>query len=164
MSPEADMLQFVIRGRRCAMYVQSVKEVVPMPSITPVPLVAAAVRGVMPLRGHPVVVLDLGPDLAPTRQDSQDDGFDVHRKPQDEFVLIIESPSFHDSYPARAALCVDQVLCVRATNPEHMRATSAVPPFVTATMVDADGPALVIDATRAMEHVMATVQQAKVMI
>ncbi len=162
MSAQSDMLQFVIRGRRCAMYVHNVKEVVSLPVITPVPLAATVIKGVMPLRGQPLAVLDLGPDLAPSRQDSHDDNFDMQRKPQDEFVLIIEAPSSQDANLVRAAVCVDQVLCVRTTDAEHMRPAPPGPAFVMGAVVDADGPALVLDATRTIEHAMAAVRATSV--
>lgn len=159
MSDSQDFLQFLIRGRRCAMAVAHVKEVVAMPIITSVPLAGPLVKGVMPVRGHAIAVLDLGTDLSPSRHDDQGPGIEMQPRAQDEFVLVVEAHLPDDPTPARAAVSVDRVLKVAALEQAHVRSAPPGPPFVVGALVDQEGPCLIIDPTRAFAHVMAGLRQ-----
>lgn len=143
-----DVVFFELRGRRCALPVSVVREVVPVPGLTPVPLAPSLVRGIAPLHGQVVPVLDLGVWLAPgadTRAEA------ASYRTGAEKALLVEA-SLGDA-PVRAALAVDRVLRLGTIDDGHSRPPPPGPAFVAATVLDVEGPALLIDADKAVERV-----------
>lgn len=138
------MLFFELRGRRCALPVSAIREVLAAPSVTPVPLAPPAVRGIAPLHGHVVPIVDLGVWLSGA-------GEPVYR-PSDK-LLLIEASLPGERAPVRAALAVDRVLRLGTFDEQHSRAAPSGPPFVSATVMDMDGPALLIEPSDAITHV-----------
>ncbi len=59
-----DVLFFEVRGRRCALPISEVREVLATPPITPVPSAPAALRGLVPVHGQVLPLVDVGPQLA----------------------------------------------------------------------------------------------------
>jgi chemotaxis signal transduction protein len=142
-----DVVFFELRGRRCAMPVAAVSEVAAMPSTTPVPLAPTAVRGIAPLHGQVVPVLDLGVWLSPGPESPP-----LYRPGSDK-VLLIEATFGVEGTPVRAALAVERVMRLGSIDESHARPPPTGPAFVSATVLDVEGPALLIDATKVMEHV-----------
>ena len=60
-----DVLYFEVRGRRCALPMSEVREVLATPPITPVPSAPAALRGLVPVHGQVLPLVDVGPQLGP---------------------------------------------------------------------------------------------------
>ena len=149
-----DVVFFELRGRRCALPVSVVNEVAAMPNVTPVPHAPPAVRGVAPLHGQVLPVIDLGVWLGPEGR-----GEPLVYRPRGEKVLLVEAP-LGDGTPARAALAVERVMRLGTIDETHGRPPPPGPPFVSATVLDAEGPALLIDAARAVEHLLEAVRAA----
>lgn len=143
-----DVVFFELRGRRCALPVGVVREVVALPNVTPVPLAPPLVRGIAPLRGQVFPVLDLGVWLAP--------GADPQPRAGDKALLV--DATLGQETPLRAALAVDRVLRLGTIDESHSRPPPPGPAFVSATVLDVDGPALLIDADRAVERVREAVR------
>ncbi|HEX7597776.1 MAG TPA: chemotaxis protein CheW, partial [Polyangia bacterium] len=55
-----DVVFFYLRGLRCALPTSVVRELLPLAGLTPVPLAPPVVRGIAPVRGQVLPVLDLG--------------------------------------------------------------------------------------------------------
>ncbi len=151
---EVAVLFLEIRGRRCALPVPAVREVFTIADVTPVPGAPAVVRGVTPLRGQAVPLIDLGSWLG----HGASDPLDPHALAKT--AILIEGHAGDDAEGGetpRAALLVDRVLRVgrvdrdaRLTAPGHI-------PFVTATVADAGAPALLLDAAAALDMVRTAV-------
>ncbi len=144
------MIFFEIRGRRCALPVASVRQVLASASVTPVPSAPTVVRGVTPVSGEALPVVDLGVWLAP--------GADIwHENPlrsTADKMLVIEAPSPTDGVTLRAALSVDRVTRLGSIDEETARRPPPPGPgFLAATVLDVDGPALLLDAAMAMEQI-----------
>lgn len=154
MGATLDVVFFELRGRRCALPVSAVREVLPLPSWTPVPLAPAAVRGVAPVHGQVLPVIDLGVWFAPGG-DARDAS--LFRSGADK-VLLVEADADGDTAPVRAVLTVDRLMRLGAIDEDHARPAPAGPPFVAATVLDIEGPALLIDATRALEKVRESIR------
>jgi chemotaxis signal transduction protein len=137
-----DVVFFELRGRRCALPVSVVLEVMAGANVTPVPLAPMAVRGVAPLHGQMTPVLDLGVYLASAGQPNG---------PADEKWMLIEASIAGEA--VRAALAVDKVMRLGTVEDNAARRPPPGPTFVTATVLDADGPALLLDVDRALAQV-----------
>src|SRR5262249_2033594 len=102
-----DVVFFELRGRRCALPVAQVREVVPMPNITPVPLAPSVVRGIAPVHGQVLPVLDLG---GPVSLGSEPRWESPVFRGNAEKLLIVEGTLRGENAPVRAALAVDRVM------------------------------------------------------
>ena len=145
-----DVVFFELRGRRCAMPVSAVSEVAAMPSMTPVPLAPPVVRGIAPLNGQVLPVLDLGVWLSPGPESRGDAPL---YRPGSDKVLLIEASFGVEGMPVRAALAVERVMRLGTIDETHARPPPAGPAFVSATVLDVEGPALLIDAAKVVEEV-----------
>jgi chemotaxis signal transduction protein len=145
-----DVVFFELRGRRCALPVSAVSEIAAMPSMTPVPLAPPVVRGIAPLHGQVMPVLDLGVWLAPGPESR---GEAPIYRPGSDKVLLIETSFGSEGSPVRAALAVERVMRLGTIDESHARPPPAGPAFVSATVLDVEGPALLLDATRVVEQV-----------
>jgi purine-binding chemotaxis protein CheW len=79
-SAQVQLLRFCVGSEACAVRIGSVREILEVARITPVPLMPDCVRGVMNLRGLVVPVIDLAARLgfAPTRLDRRSAVVVVH--------------------------------------------------------------------------------------
>jgi chemotaxis signal transduction protein len=154
-----DVVFFEVRGRRCALPVSAVSEVLAMPAVTPVPHAPPAVRGIAPLRGQVLPVIDLGFWLAPSTDEWGEGTFFAPGgyRSGAEKVLLVEA-ALGEGTPARAALAVDRVMRLGTIDETHGRPPPPGPSFVTGTVLDVEGPALLIDAARAVEKVREAVR------
>ena len=148
-----DVVFFELRGRRCALPVATVREVLPMPSVTPVPLAPPCVRGLAAVHGHAIPVLDLG--LWFSAKDSRLDP-PPFRSGSDKLILV-EATAARDPAPTRVALVVERVMRLGTIDEEHSRPAPPGPTFVIATVLDIDGPALLVSADQALDHVRAAI-------
>ncbi len=151
-----DVVFFELRGRRCALPVAAVREVLSMPNVTPVPLAPALVRGVAPSHGHAFVVLDLGVWLAPGAE-ARPEG--PSYRPGTDEALLVEA-SLGPQTPVRAAFAVDRVLRLGSVDESHVRPPPPGPAFVSATLMDAEGPTLLLDADKAVERAREAIRAA----
>jgi purine-binding chemotaxis protein CheW len=149
-----DVVFFELRGRRCALPVAAVSEVALMPNLTPVPHAPAAIRGIAPLRGQVLPVIDLGVWLAGDARAEP-----PPYRPGADKVLLVEA-ALGEGSPVRAALSVDRVMRLGTIDEEHGRPPPPGPAFVVATVLDVEGPALLIDAARAVDEVREAVRRA----
>ena len=152
-----DVLFFELRGRRCAIAVSAIREVVALPALTPMPLAPAAVRGVAPLHGQVLPVLDIGVWLSAAGEARPETP--LYRPGRDR-VLVVEASLAGEAAPVRAALAVDRVTRLGTVDEAHSRPPPATPAFVSATLLDVEGPALLIDAQRLFDQVRKAVQAA----
>ncbi len=150
-----EVVFFEIRGRRCALPLSAVREVMAVPNLTPVPMAPSVVRGVAPFHGQALPLLDLGVWLAPGAEPR---GESAHARDGALRVLLIEGGVADDGAPLRAALAVDRVMRLGAIDEEHARPAPPGPAFVSATVLDSDGPALLIDAQVALDQVRQAVR------
>jgi purine-binding chemotaxis protein CheW len=146
-----DVVFFELRGRRCALPAAVVSEVAPMPGLTPVPHAPAAIRGIAPLHGQVLPVIDLGVWLG--------GGDPPPYRPLSDKVLLVEA-ALGEGTPVRAALVVERVMRLGTIDETHGRPPPPGPPVVTATVLDVEGPALLIDAGRAVDQVRDAVRAA----
>jgi purine-binding chemotaxis protein CheW len=146
-----DVVFFELRGRRCALPVTAVSEVAAIPALTPVPHAPAGIRGIAPLHGQVLPVIDLGVWLG--------GGEATQYRPVSDKLLLIEA-ALGEGTPVRAALVVERVMRLGTIDETHGRAPPPGPAFVAATVLDVEGPALLIDAARAVEHVRLAVRAA----
>jgi chemotaxis signal transduction protein len=142
-----DVLFCEIRGRRCAIPTSAVREIVPRPNLTPVPLAPPAIRGLAPLRGQVLPLVDLGVWLGA----GTDLGGAGAVRAEGDQIVVLECPLPPDGPVVRAALAVDRVTWLGAVDDEHGRPSLVAAPFVTTTVLDAAGPALLIDPARALD-------------
>ncbi len=154
-----DVIFFMIRGRRCALPVSSVREVLAYPNLTPVPSAPYGIRGVAPVHGQALPLVDLGVWMSGTGEPRTESDASLLRSAADQ-VLIIETAATPESTPLRAALAVDKVLRLGSIDEEHARPAPLGPTFVSATLMDADGPTLLLDTATALEHVRQTIASA----
>jgi len=115
------LIGFRLAGTTYAVRVESVREIVRMRPITPVPRVAAAVRGVISLRGEMVQVIDLRGRLRlPTIEPNRASRIVVVHLPDgcvaallvDEVREVLRIPADETLPPSGDAFAVD-ALCVR---------------------------------------------------
>lgn len=149
-----DVLLFDLRGRRCALPVATVREVLPPPPATPVPLAPRVLRGVIALRGHALPLLDLGVHLSPqSAPDAREGSGRPSRGP--EHVLVVEETLPGEPAPVRAALVVERIVRIVSIDDQQTRpASGGAPRFVAATVLDAEGAVLLLDAAIAIADVM----------
>ena len=149
-----DVLFFEVRGRRCALPVSVVREVLATPPVTPVPLAPPLLRGLVPVRGQVIPLLDVGTQLGL----GGSDGADAARflPTEQDRIVVVEAGAVRP--PGRAyPLATPGGLRRQPHQPprEHPRRTSRRPPprprFVSATLFDVEGPALLLDAALAVE-------------
>lgn len=150
MSDTYDLLFFLIRGRRCAIDVSAVREVLAAPAITPVPLVPPLIRGAISFHGLPLAVLDLGVELMPGSLDSSVVPFDSLSRSAQDYVLVVEAHLPADGTFVRSGLTVERVMRVVTVQADAVRPHTSSSSFVSATIVDAEGPALLIDVPTAL--------------
>lgn len=161
MTEAFDLLFFSMRGRRCAVDVASVRQVIATPPVTPVPLVPALIRGAISFHGSPLAVLDLGVDLLPGSLEASGPNADPAARSAYDYVMIIEGNLPNDGIFARAALSVEKVMRVVPVPANLFRPAVGPPAFVSATVVDSEGPALLIDVPLALAAAMNTTRQGK---
>src|SRR4051812_44451956 len=113
-----DVVFFELRGRRCALPVAAVSEVAAMPGMTPVPLAPPAVRGIAPLHGQVVPILDLGVWLT---AGGEGRGEAPVYRPGSDRVLLVEASSGSEGTPVRAALAVERVMRLGTIDETHAR-------------------------------------------
>jgi hypothetical protein len=68
-------------------------------------------------------------------------------------VLLVESTVGGDSALVHAALVVDRVMRLGTVEEQHSRVAPAGPAFIGATVMDIDGPALLVDLEKALDQV-----------
>jgi chemotaxis signal transduction protein len=145
-----DVIFFELRGLRCALPLAVVRQVLPMRGVTPVPLSPPVVRGVSPMHGLILPVLDLGVCFHPASEDS---GESVGYRMSKDRLLLVESADDVGRDAVRAALAVDRVMNIGTVDEQRSRLPPPRPPFLSATVLDADGPALLLDITRTIDYV-----------
>jgi len=145
-----DVVFFELRGLRCALPLTVVRKVLPMRGVTPVPLSPPVVRGIAPLQGHILPVLDLGVCFHPAGDESAEAA--GYRSPRDK-LLLVETPADAGHEAVRAALAVDRVLNIGTIDEQHSRSPPPRPAFLSATVLDASGPALLLDIGRTIDYV-----------
>lgn len=145
-----DVVFFELRGLRCALPLAVVRKVLPMRDVTPVPLAPAVVRGIAPMQGFILPVLDLSVCFQPTGGETDED--DALRAPMDR-LLLVESAGDAGNEPVRAALAVERVTNIGTVDEQHSRLPPPRPSFLSATVLDANGPALLLDIERTMNYV-----------
>jgi chemotaxis signal transduction protein len=156
-----DVLFFEVRGRRCALPVAVVREVLATPTVTPVPLTPPLLRGLVPVRGQVLPLIDVGAQLGVPGGDSSEPARLVPTK-QDR-IVVVETPA--GSGPAgpplplararpafsRLAFAASRISRLGSIHEGHSRPPPPLPRFVSATVFDVEGPALLLDAALAME-------------
>ena len=145
-----DVIFFELRGLRCALPLAVVHKVLPMRGVTPVPLSPPIVRGVAPMHGLILPVLDLGVCFHTAGEDA---GESVGYRSSKDRLLLVESGGDAGGDAVRAALAVDRVLSIGTVDEQRSRLPPPRPPFLSATVLDTDGPALLLDITRTIDHV-----------
>lgn len=140
-----DVLFFEVRGRRCALPVAVVREVLATPSVTPVPLTPPLLRGLVPVRGQVLPLLDVGTQLGAGGGDAGD-AERLLVTEQDRIVVVETAAPV--SRLAFAASRINRLGCIHEG---HTRRPPPLPRFVSATVFDVEGPALLLDAALAME-------------
>ncbi len=145
-----DVVFFELRGLRCALPLAVVRKVLPMRGLTPVPLSPPVMRGIAPMQGLILPVLDLGVYFHPTGDDLADGA--SYRSSRDK-LLLVETEHDAGREPVRAALAVDRVLNIGTVDEQHSRLPPPRPPFLAATVLDATGPALLLDIARTIDYV-----------
>lgn len=156
MAPSAllDVVFFHLRGLRCALPTSVVREMLPISGLTPVPLAPPVLRGIAPLRGQVLPVLDLGVYFPQAGEAAQ--GGSAESSLGEKFLLIETAPDANT--PAiGAALAVERQVRVGQVDEQHSRPPPPRPSFVTATVLDADGPALLINAQQAVDLVRSAI-------
>jgi len=141
---------FELRGLRCALPLTVVRKVLPMRNITPVPLAPKVVRGIAPLQGLILPVLDLGVCFHPAGEDSADE---VAFRPTTDKLLLVETAPEAGREAVRAVLTVERVLGVGTIDEQFSRPPPARPSFLSATVLDSTGPALLLDIERTIDYV-----------
>jgi chemotaxis signal transduction protein len=145
-----DVVFFELRGLRCALPLAVVRKVLPGRGVTPVPLSPPVVRGIAPLQGHILPVLDLGVCFHPAGDESAEAA--GYRSPRDK-LLLVETPGDAGHEAVCAALAVDRVLNIGTIDEQHSRLPPPRPTFLSATVFDASGPALLLDIGRTIDYV-----------
>jgi chemotaxis signal transduction protein len=145
-----DVMFFELRGLRCALPLSVVRRVLPMCGVTPVPLAPGIVRGIAPLGGHILPVLELDACFQAAGEAWSD--APTFRAAKDKLLLLETTPeSGHESM--QVALAVEHNVSVGRVDEQHSRPPPPRPVFVSATILDANGPALLLDAERTVEFV-----------
>jgi purine-binding chemotaxis protein CheW len=145
-----DVVFFELRGLRCALPLTVVRKVLPMRGVTPVPLSPPVVRGIAPLLGHILPVLDLGVCFHPAGEEAAEAA--GYRSTRDK-LLLVETPRDAGHEAVTAALAVDRVLNIGTIDEQHSRLPPPRPAFLSATVLDTSGPALLLDIVRTIDYV-----------
>lgn len=161
MTEAFDLLFFCMRGRRCAINVSAVREVVANPLVTPVPLVPSQVRGAMSFHGLPVIVLDLGVDLLAGSLDSSGPHGENIARNNPDYALVVEENLPDNGAFVRAALLVDKVMRIVTVPANLFRPHSGQPAFISATVADSEGPALLVDIAIALATTMKNIRHGR---
>lgn len=149
-----DVVFFHLRGLRCALPTIAVREMLPISGLTPVPLAPPVIRGIAPMRGQVLPVLDLGVYFPQTGGPTP--GGPGESSLSEKFLLIETAPDANT--PAiSAALAVESQVRVGQIDEQHSRPPPPRPSFVAATVLDADGPALLINAQQAIDLVRSAI-------
>jgi chemotaxis signal transduction protein len=165
------VLFFEIRGTRCALPVAVVREVLAAPHVTPVPGAPAPLRGLVPVHGQVLPLLDVGPAL--TQGDPTASLMAAAAlRPYGDQIVVVESelPPDLDADdgastgpvtrpPVRAALVASRVMRLGRIEDGHSWRPPPGPGFVRATVLDAEGPALLLDAGLALDQLRDFVAQ-----
>jgi|WetSurMetagenome_2_1015567.scaffolds.fasta_scaffold110008_2 chemotaxis signal transduction protein len=149
-SAPLDVVFFELRGLRCALPLTAVRKVLPMRGVTPVPLAPTVVRGIAPIQGSILPVLDLGVCFQTTGDDAAETG--NFRSPKEK-LLLVESAGDAGRETVRVAIAVDRVMNIGTIDEQHSRLPPTRPAFLSATVLDASGPALLLDIVRTIDHV-----------
>jgi chemotaxis signal transduction protein len=145
-----DVVFFELRGLRCALPLGVVRKVLPMRGITPVPLAPPVVRGIAPVQGFILPVLDLAVCFQPAGDDSNESA--GYRFAKDK-LLLVETARDVSRETVRAAIAVERGLTLGTIDEQYSRPPPARPSFLSATVVDAGGPALLLDLERTLDYV-----------
>jgi purine-binding chemotaxis protein CheW len=145
-----DVVFFELRGLRCALPLAVVRKILPMRGITPVPLSPPVVRGIAPMQGLILPILDLGVCFHPAGDEAAEAV--GYRSARDK-LLLVETAGDAGREPVKAALAVDRVLNIGTVDEQHSRLPPPRPPFLSATVLDAAGPALLLDIARTIDYV-----------
>lgn len=145
-----DVVFFELRGLRCALPLAVVRKVVPMRNVTPVPLAPPVVRGIAPVQGQILPVLDLGVCFQPSGDDSAEGA--GYRFAKDKLLLIeTQADAAHEA--VRVAIAVEHGVSIGTIDEQYSRVPPPRPPFLSATILDASGPALLLDVERTIDYV-----------
>ncbi|MBN2573930.1 MAG: chemotaxis protein CheW [Deltaproteobacteria bacterium] len=145
-----DVVFFELRGLRCALPLAVVRKVLPMRGVTPVPLSPPVVRGIAPVHGFILPILDLGVCFSPAGDETAEAA--TYRSHTDK-LLLVETARDVAGEATRAALAVDRVMGIGTVDEQHSRLPPSRPPFLSATVLDASGPALLLDIGRTLDYV-----------
>jgi chemotaxis signal transduction protein len=146
-----DVVFFELRGLRCALPLGVVRKVLPMRGVTPVPLAPAIVRGIAPMEGHILPVLDLAVCFQAAGDETSPEGA-RYRFLKDKLLLVETAPEAGRE-SVRAALAVERVECIGTVDEQYSRLPPPRPSFLSATVLDANGPALLLDIERTLDYV-----------
>ncbi len=144
-----DVVFFELRGLRCALPLTVVRKVLPMRGLTPVPLAPPVVRGIAPLQGQILPVLDLSVCF----QSGNDDGGDAGYRFAKDKILLVESLPDANREAIRVAIAVERSVTIGTIDEQYSRVPPPRPSFLSATILDASGPALLLDVERTIDYV-----------
>jgi chemotaxis signal transduction protein len=145
-----DVVFFELRGLRCALPLGVVRKVMPMKGVTPVPLAPTVIRGIAPMQGYILPVLDLAVCFQ-TAGDEPPEG-SRYRFPKDKLLLVETAPEAGHEI-VRAAIAVERVVNIGTVDEQYSRLPPPRPSFLSATVLDANGPALLLDIERTIDYV-----------
>jgi hypothetical protein len=183
-----------------------VREVLAVPHVTPVPRAPAPLRGLVPVHGQVLPLLDVGPALQLGASDGSASAFSSTLRSYGDQIVVIESElplrsapnergrqlddvdsdsqgdddqAFDEARfnrsehgdpagrfagghgaPVRAALVASRVMRLGTIADGHSWRPPPGPGFVRATVLDGDGPALLLDAGLALEQLRHFLAQA----
>lgn len=163
-SDDFDLLFFDWRGHRCALPTAQVIEVADIPSVTPIPLSGGGIRGVIPYRGHPIALVEVGKG-ATMSQATAVRGGDVPgpagmpARDGETLMIVLQARVPGVPIPVTAALPVERVLTVARVNRDHNWRDTHAGGLFSAELLGPDGPTLFMNASAALQQVMALVQQ-----
>jgi chemotaxis signal transduction protein len=106
------------------------------------------------MNGQILPVLDLGVCFHPGGDEVGDNT--AYRSSRDK-LLLVELPSDASRETVRAALAVDRVMNVGTVDEQHSRLPPPRPSFLSATVLDANGPALLLDLSRTIDYVKSAI-------
>ena len=145
-----DVVFFELRGLRCALPLAVVRKVLPMRGVTPVPLAPTVVRGIAPVQGFILPVLDLGVCFQSASDEMGESA--GYRFPKDKLLLVETAPDVGRD-AIRVALAVEHGVNIGTVDEQHSRLPPPRPSFLSATVFDASGPALLLDIERTLDYV-----------